>query len=261
MNALRIAALPMMGLTLLLMTACGAPSHDAQQVLASDSGKPDFTGTWDRYPEDWYGEDPDHPPPPGGPFDLKEPYASQYAALLKKLKAADDAGTPIASASTKCLPEGMPTIMGAIYPIEIMQNAKQLVVLAEFLAQTRRVHIGSKMPAAEDIEPSYNGYSAAHWEGDTLVVETRGVRPDVQFFNVPHSVNMKITERMRLIAPDMIENKVVLDDPEYLNKPYSFTFQYKRKSDYQIGEYVCENNQTKVDAEGKASLILDKNQK
>jgi len=260
MKSLHIAVLPLLG-SVLLLSACGSPSNEAGQTATADSGKPDFTGTWERYPEDWYGEDPDHPPPPGGPFELKEPYAAQYAALLKKLRAADEAGTPIANASTKCLPEGMPTIMAAIYPIEIMQNPRQLVVLAEFLSQTRRVHIGAKMPAADDIEPTYNGYSAAHWEGDTLVIETRGVRPDVQFFNVPHSVNMKITEHMRLTAPDMLENRIVLDDPEYLKKPYSFTIQYKKNNDYQIGEFICENNQTKVDAEGKASLTLQTDKK
>lgn len=245
-------------LSLVLLTAaCGGLSKDQadRDGPRTSDGRPDFSGTWQRYPDDWYGTDPDHPPPPGGPFPLKEPFAARYATLLNRLHAADVAGTPIANSSTKCLPEGMPSIMGAIYPIEIMQDAKRLVVLAEFLSQTRRVHIGEKMPPADDTEPSYNGYSVARWDGDTLVIETSRVRPDVLFFNVPHSINMKITERLRRSSPTLLENKVMIEDPEYLSRPYSFTFQYK-KTDYKIGEFVCENNQTKVDAEGKASLQL-----
>ncbi|WP_231923388.1 hypothetical protein [Sphingobium cloacae] len=187
---------------------------------------------------------------------MKEPYATQYAEFIKKSRAADAAGTPLATPTTRCLPEGMPDIMSARYPIEIMQNSRRLVVLAELLTQTRRVYINEKMPPLDEIEPSFNGYSVAHWEGDTLVIETVRVRPDVRFFNVPHSLNMKLTERMRLTAPDMLESKVVIDDPEYFTKPYEFTFQYKRNNDYKIMEFICENNQTKVDADGKASLNL-----
>jgi len=261
MKTARTAMLPVLGFALLILSACGQPTGSSNSAQQAGSGeKPDFSGTWDRYPDNWAGPDPDHPSPPGGPFPLKEPYAAQYAALLAKSRAADAAGTPLATPTTRCLPEGMPDIMSARYPIEIMQNSRRFVVLAELLSQTRRVYIGEKMPPLDDIEPSFNGYSVAHWEGDTLVVDTVRVRPDVLFFNVPHSINMKITERIRLTAPDMLENKIVIEDPEYLKTPYRFTFQYKRKDDYKIMEFICENNQTKVDAEGKSSLILDADQ-
>lgn len=62
---------------------------------------------------------------------------------------------------------------------------------------------------------------------------------------------MKITERIRLKAPDRLENQVVIDDPEVLGAPYKFSFDYKR-SDYRIQEYVCENNTIVIDAEGQA---------
>ena len=58
-------------------------------ALAATSGateiakqKPNISGTWERTPDDWFGEDPDDPVLPGGPMPLKEPYASQYSCLL-----------------------------------------------------------------------------------------------------------------------------------------------------------------------------------
>ena len=223
-----------------------APAAAAQQAngaqSTSPSETPNISGTWERYPDPYTGDFfEDRPPLPGGEPDLKEPYATQYRALIAKLKAAAAAGKPLLNASTRCLPEGMPTIMGAVYAIEILQTPGQVTVLAEFLTQTRRIYLDAKMPPLEDISPTYNGYAVGHWEGDTLVVETRAVREDVKFNDFPRSADMKITERIRLTAPDLLEDKIVIDDPKVLNKPYAFTFGYK-KSDYRIMEYICDNN-------------------
>ena len=216
----------------------------------ANGGKADIGGTWERTPDDWYGKDPDNPVLPGGKAALKEPYASQFEALKKKQDEANEAGRPIATTSSKCLPEGMPTLMAGLFPIEIFHDAKRVVVLGEYLQQIRRIRLGEKMPAKEELQPTFNGTSVGHWEGDTLIVETEGVRPDVLFYDLPHSKNMKITERIRLTAPDRLENLVVVDDPETLGAPYKFTFEYKRSS-YKIQEYVCENNQIAIDSEGK----------
>jgi hypothetical protein len=148
----------------------------------------------------------------------------------------------------------MPTIMGAIYPIEIVQTPRQIVVLAEFLTQTRRIYVNEKMPALEDISPGYNGYSVAHWQGDTLVVQTIGVREDVKFIGIPHTARMKVTERLRLTAPDRLENQITIEDPGILAKPYAFTFGYRRNPEYRIMEYICDNNRNRFDADGGVSL-------
>ena len=216
---------------------------------------PDLSGTWVRYPENWYGVDPDHPPLPGGAFNLKQPYASQYQALKKREAAADAAGRPLLNASAQCLPEGMPTIMGAIYPIQILQTPGQVTVLAEFLTQTRRILLDTKMPAPDDIAPTYNGTAVGHYEGDALVVETRGVRNDVRFYDLPHSQDMIIREQIRHSAPDRIVDEVTITDPKTLNKPYKFTFEYK-KTDYKIQEYICEKNEIKVDPDGGTEVDL-----
>lgn len=224
-----------------------------RDVGSSAAPRIDISGTWERTPDDWFGADPDDPVHPGGPMDLKEPYASNYAALKKRQAVANEAGTPLATTSARCLPEGMPTLMAALFPIQIIHDDKQVVVLGEYLQQIRRIFLNEPTPAKEELDPSYQGRSRGRWEGDTLVVETQGVRTDVSFYNVPHGKDMKITERIRLRDPDRLENQVLIEDSEVLNSPYRFTFEYKR-SGYEIQEYVCENNQIVIDKEGKATL-------
>lgn len=239
-------------LSAVMLMACLSVGVSASEAPA------DFSGTWERYPdpyavftEDAFAADP--PAPDGGPK-LKEPYAREYEEYVKRKAEATRQGKPLADASTQCLPEGMPTIMGAIYPIEIVQTPQQIVVLAEFLTQTRRIYLNEEMPDEEEIFPGYNGYSVGHWEGETLVVETIGVREDVTFYAIPHSAQMRIVERLRLTAPDRLENQVTIHDPVYLAEPYRFTFGYRRNPEYRIMEYICDNNRNRFDEDGNVSL-------
>jgi len=222
----------------------------------ASAAAPDFSGTWERYPDPYPADDrfPEEPPPPAGGPKLKEPYASAYRKLTQRQAEAVRKGVPLADPSTQCMPQGVPTIMAAVHPIEILQTPQQLVVLAEFLTQTRRIYLNEKMPALEDVSPGYNGYSVGHWQGDTLVVQTIGVREDVRFVDIPHSPQMKVTERLRLTAPNLLENQLTIEDPAILAKPYTFTFGYKRNPEYRILEYICDNNRYSVDAQGGSSL-------
>ncbi|WP_417613417.1 hypothetical protein [Parasphingorhabdus sp.] len=239
------------GLLALLCVVQATSAVQAEEAVA----KPDISGTWERYPEDWAGPDPDNPIPPNGPFKLNEPYAKAYDDLQKRKAAANLAGTPLANASTRCLPEGMPTIMEAIYPIQIVQTEGQVIVLAEFLTQTRRIWLDDSMPPADEISPSYYGHSVGQWVDDTLVVETVGIQPDVTYYGIPHTPDLRLTERIRKTDSDTLEDHVTIDDPTIFAEPYSFTLTYK-KSDYRISEYICENNQIEVDEEGGSHLNL-----
>jgi hypothetical protein len=223
------------------------------------AGAPDFNGVWARFPDPYAaGPAPDDPPPPAGDPKLREPYATAYKDYKIRKKAAEDAGTPLLDASTQCLPEGMPTIMGAVYNIQLLQTPKELIVLAEFLTQTRRIFIDEKMPPLSGITPSYNGYSVGHWEGDTLVVQTLAVRDDARFYNFPHSKNMVITERLRLTAPDLLENRVRIEDPAVLAQPYEFIYGYKKDPTYKMMEYICDDNRYVAGADGSVSLKIAK---
>jgi hypothetical protein len=73
---------------------------------------------------------------------------------------------------------------------------------------------------------------------------------------MPHSDQMRIAERFRLVAPDILHDEITVSDPVTLVKPWTFTFAYKRMPHYQMQEYVCENNHEYVDDKGVTHLRL-----
>lgn len=218
------------------------------------AGATDFSGVWERHPNPYDGN-LDYPPPPGGMPDFKEPYASEYRTFIRKRDEALERGEPLPDPSILCKPEGMPTVMvGAPYYLEILHAKDKVVVLTEFLGQTRRIFLDVTLPPLDEISLSYNGYSAGHWEGDTLVVQTLGVREDVRLLGMPHSKKMLITERIRLVSPDKLADQITIEDPAVLSKPYQFTAEYRRVPRYQIMEYVCDNNRWRIDEKGRSVL-------
>jgi hypothetical protein len=266
MNCTKLAAFAILAAATATMSAppaqAGArPLKVALQNTGSQPGAPDITGVWERYPDPFGGGENtliELTAPEGGPK-LKEPYATQWKQRVDKREAALKAGTPLADRSTLCLPEGMPLIMGAIFPIQILQNPGQVTVLAEFLAQTRRIHLNEKMPALDDIPPYYYGYSVGQWEGGALVVTTLSVREDTEFYDIPHSREMKITERIRLTSPGYLENRITIEDPQMLAEPYRFTFGYKRNDTYKINEYSCTqaDQLVQLNPDGTVSMKTD----
>jgi hypothetical protein len=129
--------------------------------------------------------------------------------------------------------------MAARAPLEILQTPGQVTVLSEYMTQTRRIYLDSPLPPPDDINPGYMGYSVATWHGATLEVQTIGIRDDVRYQQIPHSANMKILEKIRLTAPDLLRDELTILDPDTLTGPYHLTFTYKRDPNYRIKEFVC----------------------
>jgi hypothetical protein len=168
------------------------------------------------------------------------PYRADYEARYDKTLKNTVAGVG-SDPTAACLPPGFPRIMGTPYPLEFMVQPDRVTILFEAFGQTRRIYTdGRKHP--DDLDPSYNGHSIGHWEGDTLVVDTVGIKPNVRYKDAPHSDQMRIAERIKKIAPDMFQDQITVTDPVYLTGPWSWTYIYKRKPGYKINEYVCEDN-------------------
>jgi hypothetical protein len=148
-----------------------------------------------------------------------------------------------------CMPEGMPGMMGATFPMEILETPGQVTVIQEAFNQVRRVYLDAPAIAPEDAEPRFAGHSTGRWTGNVLVVETVGVKESSRFRNVPHSSRMRITERIRLVNDEILEDQVTIEDPEFLTKPWTWAWMYKRWPGYRIEEYVCEDNRYFEDPE------------
>jgi hypothetical protein len=218
---------------------------------------PDFTGTWERYPLT-SGEEPDPrfvpapiPDPP-----LKPAYLAQYQANQAKLAARLKEGQPAGDNYVKCLPDGMPAMMMGMFPMEIFQRPEQINITQEAFTQVRRIYMNQTLPRADEIDPTFYGRSVGHWEGDTLVLETIGIKPNVEFRWTPHSENMKITERIKRLAPDILQDAITVED-DFLERPWTYTYSFKRMTDYKLQEYVCEDNREYIDENGRHTLKLD----
>ncbi len=83
--------------------------------------------------------------------------------------------------------------------MEIIVTEKTIYVLPEGVDPPRRIFLdGRTIPPLEDLNPSFGGLSVGRWEGDTLVVETAGMKTSTNIKGVPHSDLMRIDERIRL---------------------------------------------------------------
>ena len=206
-----------------------------------------LNGTWEAYPQRASGlgstskaSVPAPPPMPGPP--LKPEHLAKWQAEQTRNAELTRKGLPPVSSGMACLPEGMPGMMQGTFPMEFLETPGQVTVIQEAYNQVRRIYLGEALPAPEDAEPRFAGHSVGTWEGNTLVVRTVGVKENVRIRNTPHSMNVRITERIRLINDEFMENQITIEDPEYLTKPWTWTWMYRRWPGYKIQEYVCEDN-------------------
>jgi len=247
----RSVAMAIVAALALAAAANGHAQNSSRSSAAVD--KPDFSGVWEGAARgapspraagvspNAGGAAPASAPP------LKPELVAAYQAELKRLADADQRGEPITSQGTMCLPQGMPGMMLAIFPMEVIQTRGQVTIIEEAFTQVRRIYIGEEPPKLEDAEPGFYGHSGGKWDGDTLVVDTVGIKTNVLYRSVPHSEEMRIHERMRVLDADHWEDQVTITDPKYLTGPWTWTWTYQRRPGYKMYEYVCEDNREFAD--------------
>ena len=237
----------------LALVTAAALTFAGALVQAQAPSPPDLTGSWERY-RGTIG-DPANPPPEAAP-PLKPALLAEWQARRDAERAADARGEPIATGYVHCLPDGVPSMMSGPFPLEILQGKTQINIAQEAYSQVRRIYLGKPQVTLDEIELGFYGRSAGVWEGDTLVVDTIGIKDYVRFRDVPHTPDMRITERLRLVAPDVLWDEITIEDPAVLEKPWTVTFAYRRMPDYEIIEYVCEDNREYADENGVTRLRL-----
>ena len=225
-------------------------------LAAPAAAEPDLTGSWERYPQPGETVDPRYAPSKPTTPPLKEPWLSEWRQHEATLAARMAESQPPGDNYIKCLPDGMPAMMQGMFPMEIFQRPEQINITQEAFNQTRRVVMNEPLPRWDEVDPTFFGRSVGRWEGDTLVIETTGIKDYVRFRWTPHSDGMKITERLRLLAPDILQNLITVED-EYLERPWVYSYTYRRMPGYRLLEYVCEDNRDYVDENGNVTLRLE----
>jgi hypothetical protein len=140
---------------------------------------------------------------------------------------------------------GMPTTMDVGRPLNIRQGAREIVIVAESpVTPVRHLYLNRKAHIDRDVfDPTTSGDSIAHWEGDTLVVDTVGFEPTRGITAIPgggfRTADSRLVERYRLL-----KNGTVLSvtftwtDPSVFQTPHSYEFRYQRvEKGYEVRPY------------------------
>jgi len=231
----------------------GAPATRSapQNPYAALAQLPDWSGVWDPA----FMRPAPGAARPAAPK-LTPSYAAQYAEYLAKNRTTP--GLNFVSDVASCVPPGLPQSMQEPYPIEFLFTPGRVTILIETDHLVRRIYTDGR-PMPTDPDPTYQGTSIGHWEGDTLVVETSAILAStspMQGIN-GHSDQFRVTERIRLVKPDVLAITTTRVDPAVFVAPYSTTSYYRRHRDWQIMEYVCEqNNHDALDAHGNPAFSL-----
>jgi hypothetical protein len=67
---------------------------------------------------------------------------------------------------------------------------------------------------------------------------------------------MRITERIGLVTPDVLHDQITIQDPVMLEKPITYTLSYRRLPNYEMVEFVCDNNREFVNSNGTVQIKL-----
>jgi len=168
------------------------------------------------------------------------PYQPWAAELVRQRTAAFSKDDP----HTHCLPSNTPRIWTLPHRQRIIQTQRELVVLNEFSSAYRQVYTdGRALPV--DPQPSWNGYSIGHWQGQTLVVETIGLSKNVwlDISGSPISEEARLIERLRRPDYGHLDVEITLEDPKTYTKPWTTTVHEFIQLNIEMIDEVCLENE------------------
>jgi hypothetical protein len=154
-------------------------------------------------------------------------------------------GTIQDAARRFCVPDGVPRILATPYPFQIFQSPGFTTIVYEQNHVFRTVQMDKKVPTDDDLAayPYYSGNSFGHWEGDTLVVVTKGFNEKtfIDASGVPHSDQLRVTERIRKVnGGKQLEDIAMIEDPVDFAKPWTARFTYDLHPEVRIETgWVC----------------------
>jgi hypothetical protein len=133
-------------------------------------------------------------------------------------------------------------ITGDRSPLLIIQS-HQRVTFFRAGEPARRVWVdGRRLPAPDDVEPFLKGTAVGNYEGQELVIESRGFKDEpIDSTGVPHSDALQIVEHYHRIDDQTLKVDVVLKDPEAYSRPLNTSVIYKAVKDplWEPQEFIC----------------------
>jgi hypothetical protein len=144
----------------------------------------------------------------------------------------------------RCMPDNFIRAYGLPHLLKFVQKPGLLLVLNEMNAGYRQVFTDAR-PLPVDPNPSWQGYSSGKWSGDTLVIDTIGIRDDtwIDWHGSVVTQAAKVREQMR--RPDFghLEIQIAVDDPKAYTKPWTVTLKERIVVDTDLIDEICLENE------------------
>jgi hypothetical protein len=205
--------------------------------LAKPRPKPafDMTGTWFVDLSEGFNK-----------FMFGPPYPEFYEEGQKALKEGAEArarGENYRDSIGQCYPAGMPMIMTRVWPIMFVQVPTAIYMVAGFTNSFRTIFLDGRTHTDPDLYvPTYNGEAIGHWEGDTLVVDSRGFETDHHWIDIgiPISDEFRIIERIKMIKDgNALEIEYIMTDPKMWKGEWRNIKRFDRVLEADIGQVEC----------------------
>ena len=225
----------------------GSPNLNAPTPRTSD-GKPDLSGIWTMMcptakglvmclPETYVSREFADI---GRSLDGGLPFQPWAAAEVKARRAENGKDDPF----THCLPGTLARIHTVPFLRKIVQTPELLLFLSEANASYRQIFTdGRSLP--EDPNPSWNGYSTGHWEGDTLVVDTNGFQ-DGQWLDrwgSPLTDQARMTEKFKRPNFGTLDIELTVNDPKAYTKPWTVRLNQSIALNTELLDWICLENE------------------
>ena len=143
-----------------------------------------------------------------------------------------------------CLPQGVPKINAAPVPFKIVQTPKLVLLVYEAFNLWRQVHMDGRQ-LIDDPNPTWLGWSTGRWDGDTLVVETRGLNGKawMDISGTPGSDAMRVTERFHRTSFGNMDLEITIDDPKSFTRPWTAKEKLHIVPNTELMEFICLENE------------------
>lgn len=116
----------------------------------------------------------------------------------------------------QCWLEGPPFVF-TNHPIQILQTPDKVTILYQDNSQVRHIRMNAQHPA--NLSPTWYGDSVGHYEGDTLVIDTVGIKVGrysmVDWYGTPHTEALHVVERYRMLDYEEAKEGFERDAKEY----------------------------------------------
>jgi hypothetical protein len=168
------------------------------------------------------------------------PMRPETADLFKRLTATRGTSSPTAN----CLPPGLTQADLFPMPHKIIQTPSVIVALYEGFGGHRQIYLdGRSLPT--DPQPLWLGYSVGHWEGETLVADSRGFNDKSRLDGLghPHSEALHVIERFHRRDLGHMDVSLTVDDPQMYLRPFTVNVVDRLVPDSDVGEFFCAENE------------------